>query len=160
MLNVIIHSIGGIESAVHICRYLSHSAHLTVQEQLEKIDVLDKLQYTQSVLRQIRSNFQQHQQTQPNHPIVVATTAVLDSLNYIRRDLRDIHKLHNAHHERWFHQWYNPNCTHPLEQLKQHVCVLDLRMRRLLDILPLMDTFLDDAPEPNTPIASVRRHSI
>lgn len=156
MLNVLIHSIGSIESTVHICRFLSYSAHFTVQEQLEKTDVLNKLQHAQSLLHQIRSNIQQHEQNQPINPIVAATTGVLDSLNCIRRDLRDIHSLHNAHQERWFNQWYTPEYKHPLEQLKRNVLVFDLRIERLLNILPLMNTFLEDAQ----PSVSIRRHSI
>lgn len=160
MLNALIHSIGSIDSAVHICRFLSYSAHLTVQEQLEKTNVVNKLQLAQSMLHQIRSNERQHEQTPSMNPIGVATTGVIDSLNYIRRDIRDIHSLHNAHQKRWFNKWYTPDYTHPLAQLKQHVLILDLRIERLMHILPLIGTFLEDTIEPNTPNVSIRRHSI
>jgi len=159
MFNIVLHSIGGIESALHICRYLTNSAHLTVQQELERTDIINKLQYTHAILFQLQHDNQGLLQSQPHHPLVVCTTGVLDTLSMLRKDLRAIQFAHNQYKQQWFHQWYSPNCTKVLEQLNQHVTIHDLRLRRLLDVLPLVHTFTE-AGEPPAPDGIVRRHSV
>lgn len=163
MFNILLHSVGGIESALHICRYLTNSAHLTVQQELERTDIVNKLQYTHSILFQLQREKRTLLQTQPHHPLVVCTTGVLDTLSLLRKDLKAIHRAHNQHAQQWFHQWYSPKCTHVLEQLHQHVIIHDLRIKRLLDALPFAQTAADDEDKTLVPPgtnAVVRRHSV
>ena len=167
MLNIILHSIGGVESAVHICQYLTSSAHLSVQQQLENADVMSQLQYTQAILHQIKNKYQSLIHTEPGHPLVVCITSVMDSLHSIGHDLKAIQNIHNEHKQHWFHQWYSPNCTQSIEQLNRHLVIHNLRMRRLMNVLPIIDTLVsndvDDVGEAGVESGQLngfRRHSV
>lgn len=167
MLNILLHSIGGIESAVHICQYLTTSAHLTVQQHLENADVMSQLQYTKAILHQIKNKYQKLIHTEPGHPVVVCITGVMDSLHSICHDLKDIQNIHNEHKQKWFHQWFSPSCTQPIEQLDRHLVIHNLRMRRLMNVLPIIDTLVsndvDEVGEEggeSGQLNGFRRHSV
>lgn len=163
-MNFLIHSITGIETAVHVCNYLMDNAHDTVQEQLEKTDVTNKLQYTQSVLYRLQHHAQLKQLSDPCHPIVVALTGVVDIVGVLRTDLNNIQTISQKHKQQWFHTWYSPNDKHALELLETHVNIHDRRIHRLLNILPFLEKDLFDSkpcPLPSLHIHSLeRRHSI
>jgi len=163
-MNFFIHNITGIETAVHVCNYLIDNAHHTVQEQLEKTDVTNKLQYTQSVLYRLQHHIHSQQLSDPCHPVVIAITGVVDIVKLLRIDLVNIRTIGEKHKQQWFNTWYSPNDKHALELLETHVTIHDLRIHRLLDILPFLEKdIFASTPQPPPPLHTQpleRRYSI
>jgi len=137
-MNLFVHTISGIETTIQICNYLSQSAHNTVQEYIQENDVMDKLQNTHSILYYIH-----HQNDNiledPCHPIIVATHSVIDIVQKIRSDLSNIKTITKEHQTKWFRYLYSPDYVNICKQLETHIRIHDLRIDRLMHIMPILD---------------------
>lgn len=162
-MNILIHTISGIETTIQICNYLSHSAHTTIQSFIKNSDVMDKLQNTQSILYQIRHHDGAILED-PCHPVVVATHSMIDIVKLIRADLSEINTITTEHQQKWIRYFYSPDYVALCKRLETHICIHDLRVRRLMHVIP---TFLDKSYETRSsistptpkPTTTMRRHS-
>jgi len=136
-------TIACIDTAIHICNNLSQSEHPTTHAFIRTTDVLDKLQNTLAIL-----HYGCHHGTRtfedPTDPLVVATYYVIDSVKQIRGALSAIKTMVQKHHKRLFRHFYTPNYTHVYKTLETHICVHDLRVRRLVHLLPIREELVDE----------------
>lgn len=164
-MNFLLHSITGMETAINVCHYLMDNAHQTVQQYLEDTDVINKLQYTQSVLYRLQHYAHSKYLSDPCHPVVVAITGVIDIVQLLRRDITHIRTINEKHTQQWFHTWYSPDDKIALKQLETHVKIHDLRVRRLYETLPFLETnVFTSSQDTDTTTLDIkpleRRHSI
>ena len=139
-MNILVHTITGLEATIHVCNYLLGNAHETLQEDLERIDVINKLQYAQALLHRLNNRCKNHYtcMTDPSHPVVVAASGLIDSVHTIRKDLNTLHQECNNHQRSWLKHFYTPSYNTTLERLNTHVTIHDLRVNRLIHVLPLL----------------------
>ena len=145
-MNIVVHTITGVEASIHICNYLLGSKHETLQEELERIDVVNKLQYAQALLYRLNHTCKKNNacMEDPCHPVVVAASGLIDSVQTIRNDLNKLQQECANHKRAWFKGWYTPNYNTTLERLRTHVTIHDLRANRLIHVLPLLQQDYDN----------------
>lgn len=135
-MNILVHTISGIETTIHVCNYLTQSAHTTIQDYIQKSDIMDKLQNTQSILYYIK-HYNHEIMEDPCHPIVVATHSVIDIVQSVRNDLSNMKTITHDHKNKWFNYLYSPDYTQLCKTLETHTLIHDLRVKRLMNIMPL-----------------------
>lgn len=148
-MNILLHTVTGIETTIQLCHYLTDTGHQSVQSFLYEQDVLDKLQNTQSLLHHVQSRDSEVFKD-PFHPVVVATYSVMNILNTIRDDLASVKKMTADHQQRWFHQWYSPNHEEICKSMKSHILIHDLRVRRLMNVVTMLDREISNGSKTNT----------
>lgn len=155
-MSIVLHTITAIDTSLQICGYLlnrgifsssassrtststsSPSPSDAASTRITETDITNKLEYTQSILYKVYETEMHIKNIEPCHPIVIATSGVIESLQNIKDILVKIESTKRAYDNSWAYKWFfYPNYNGLVNSLSTHVRIHDMRLERLLKVLP------------------------